>query len=124
MDPISLLTSSCIHLKQPQTSLSQCTIRTPEPPCLSYVSLNLTVSGNKNHSKKERQILRKNMYQGPKVALVLCYGNAGIFYPLAYQGQAKDIVRDGKLGAERSLGLILQLFILGDARHHWRGCMD
>lgn len=47
------------------------------------------------------------MYQGPKAALVLCYGNAGIFYPSAYQSQAKDMVRDGKLGAERPLGLIL-----------------
>lgn len=69
-------------------------------------------------------MLRKNMYQGPKAALVLCYENAGIFYPLAHQGQAKDMVRDGKLGAERPLRLILQLFVLGDVCHHWRGCMD
>lgn len=52
-------------------------------------------------------MLRRNIYQGPKAALVLCYGNAGVFYPLAHQSQAKDMVRDGKLGAERPLGLIL-----------------
>lgn len=51
-------------------------------------------------------MLRENIYQGPKAALVAGYGNAGMFYPLAHQSQAKDMVRNRKLGAERPLGLI------------------
>lgn len=75
--------------------------------------------GNINHSKKEGQ----EKYIS-KAALVLCYRNVGFFCPLAHESQAKDMVRDAKLRAEGPLGLLLELFVLGDARHHCKGCMD